>query len=156
MRLNRCLNLDLHLFFDNCAALDTGYRLQRIGRIVETGCSPHIAEFMCRLVAPECAPDGLDHPTRPCRPLCEKVKRDCEPVLQENGLNWPRKIQCQDLPEYNCKSVSTFFFFFFLIMYHYPRNNWKRSSQVPTSAYIAPLDGAISRFLLFLVTLKLP
>ena len=90
-----------------------GYRLQKIGRIVETGCSPHIAEFMCRLVAPECAPDGLDHPTRPCRPLCEKVKRDCEPVLQENGLNWPRKIQCQDLPEYNCKSVSTFFFFSF-------------------------------------------
>ncbi|XP_071401879.1 uncharacterized protein [Centroberyx affinis] len=78
-----------------------GYSLQQIGQIVGTGCSPDVTVFMCRVVVPECGPED-DSQAKPCRTLCERVKRDCEPVLKERWLAWPENLRCEDLPEYNC------------------------------------------------------
>lgn len=82
-----------------------GFNLQQIGQIVETACSPHIAMLVCRVVVPECSPDD-DNRVKPCRSLCEKVKRECESPLRAKRLYWPTKLRCDTLPESNCVQVS--------------------------------------------------
>ncbi|XP_024123763.1 uncharacterized protein LOC112143791 isoform X2 [Oryzias melastigma] len=81
-----------------------GYQLQQVGQIVETACSPHIATVMCRVVVPECGSEN-DSRKKPCRALCQKVKKDCEPVLKAKRLSWPMKLRCESLPESNCAQV---------------------------------------------------
>ncbi|XP_061574495.1 atrial natriuretic peptide-converting enzyme-like [Cololabis saira] len=78
-----------------------GYQLQQIGQMVETACSPLIATLMCRVVVPECSSED-DNRVKPCRALCEKVKRDCEATLKAKRLYWPSKLRCETLPESNC------------------------------------------------------
>ncbi|XP_041842719.1 atrial natriuretic peptide-converting enzyme-like [Melanotaenia boesemani] len=81
-----------------------GYNLQQIGQMVETACSPHIATLMCRVVVPECNSED-DSRKKPCRALCEKVKKDCESTLRIKRLTWPMKLRCDSLPESNCVQV---------------------------------------------------
>uniref|UniRef100_A0A3B3H6W5 FZ domain-containing protein n=1 Tax=Oryzias latipes TaxID=8090 RepID=A0A3B3H6W5_ORYLA len=78
-----------------------GFNLREIGQIVETACSPHIATVMCRVVVPECGSES-DSRKKPCRALCQKVKKDCEPALRAKRLSWPLKLRCESLPESNC------------------------------------------------------
>uniref|UniRef100_A0A8C8DHI3 FZ domain-containing protein n=1 Tax=Oryzias sinensis TaxID=183150 RepID=A0A8C8DHI3_9TELE len=82
-----------------------GFNLKDIGQIVETACSPHIAIVMCRVVVPECGSES-DSRKKPCRALCQKVKKDCEPALRAKRLSWPFKLRCESLPESNCVQVS--------------------------------------------------
>ncbi|XP_015237311.1 PREDICTED: uncharacterized protein LOC107088946 [Cyprinodon variegatus] len=78
-----------------------GFSLQQIRKIVETACSPHIATVMCRVVVPECGSENESR-KKPCRALCEKVKKDCQSPLSAKWLFWPYKLRCDSLPESNC------------------------------------------------------
>lgn len=82
-----------------------GFNLQQIGQIVETACSPHIATVMCRVVVPECGAEN-ESQKKPCRALCEKVKKDCESPLRAKWLFWPMRLWCDTLPLTNCVEVS--------------------------------------------------
>lgn len=82
-----------------------GFDLQQITKIVETACSPRIAMLMCRVVVPECSPED-ENRVKPCRSLCEKVKKECESPLRAKRLYWPTKLRCETLPESNCVEVS--------------------------------------------------
>lgn len=82
-----------------------GFNLQQIGQIVETACSPHIATVMCRVVVPECGAEN-ESQKKPCRALCEKVKKDCESPLRAKWLFWPMRLWCDALPQTNCVEVS--------------------------------------------------
>lgn len=79
----------------------TGFSLQQTAQIVETACSPEVATLMCRVVVPECGSED-DSRMKPCRALCEKVKRDCDPALKAKRLFWPMRLRCETLPESNC------------------------------------------------------
>lgn len=85
---------------------DPAYTLQQIGQIVETGCSPHVATVMCRVVVPECGSVD-DSRLKPCRALCEKVKTDCDSTLKAKRLSWPEMLRCEALPASSCVQVST-------------------------------------------------
>ncbi|CAG6014424.1 unnamed protein product, partial [Menidia menidia] len=78
-----------------------GFTLQQIGQFVETACSPHIATLMCRVGVPECNSED-DSRKKPCRSLCEKVKKDCDSPLRAKRLFWPTKVRCDTLPTSNC------------------------------------------------------
>ncbi|XP_032412429.1 uncharacterized protein LOC116715842 isoform X1 [Xiphophorus hellerii] len=78
-----------------------GFSVHQIGQIVQTGCSPHVNILMCRVVVPECGP-GDESRMKPCRALCEKVKKDCEPVLRTKRLSWPTTLRCESLPLTDC------------------------------------------------------
>ncbi|RVE63077.1 hypothetical protein OJAV_G00163270 [Oryzias javanicus] len=78
-----------------------GFSLRKIGQIVETACSPHIATVMCRVALPECGSEN-DSRKKPCRALCQKVKKDCESTLREKMLFWPMRLGCESLPESDC------------------------------------------------------
>ncbi|XP_013880017.1 uncharacterized protein LOC106529207 [Austrofundulus limnaeus] len=83
-----------------------GFDMQQITKIVETACSPHIAMLMCRVVVPECSPED-ENRVKPCRRLCEKVKRECESPLRAKRVYWPTKLRCETLPESNCVEDQT-------------------------------------------------
>ncbi|PWA23901.1 hypothetical protein CCH79_00010809 [Gambusia affinis] len=78
-----------------------GFSVHQIGQIVQTGCSPHVSILMCRVVVPECG-SGDESRVKPCRALCEKVKKDCEPILRTKRLSWPTTLRCESLPLTNC------------------------------------------------------
>nr|XP_015805444.2 uncharacterized protein LOC107379270 [Nothobranchius furzeri] len=78
-----------------------GFSLRQIGLMVETACSPHIATLMCRVVVPECGSENESR-KKPCRALCEEVKRDCDSTLRAKWLFWPMRLRCDALPESNC------------------------------------------------------
>ncbi|XP_056142254.1 uncharacterized protein LOC130117990 [Lampris incognitus] len=80
---------------------DHDLRLMR--QIVMTHCSPDIAAFACRAVAPECVA-GAGRATGPCRALCERVKRDCASALAERQLGWPEAARCDVFPDDDCFS----------------------------------------------------
>lgn len=77
----------------------------RLGRIVDTDCSPEIRAFLCSVYSPECV-SAEQNNIPPCRMLCERVMRDCEPVLIGKGIGWPKKIVCEQYPILSCANVS--------------------------------------------------
>lgn len=81
-----------------------GYNMQQIGQMVESACSPNIATLMCRAAVPECGSDS-DSQKKPCRALCERVKKDCEATLRAKRLYWPSRLRCEALPESSCVQV---------------------------------------------------
>lgn len=82
-----------------------GFSLYQVGKMVETACSPHIATVLCRVVVPECGSEN-ESQKKPCRALCDKVKRDCESTLRAKWLFWPSRLRCDSLPVSNCVQVS--------------------------------------------------
>ncbi|MEQ2241383.1 hypothetical protein ILYODFUR_024739, partial [Ilyodon furcidens] len=78
-----------------------GFNLQQIGQIVQTACSPHVDILMCRVAVPECG-SGNESRVKPCRALCEKVKKDCESTLRAKRLSWPATLRCENLPQTDC------------------------------------------------------
>lgn len=82
-----------------------GFNLQQIGQIVQTACSPHVSILMCRVAVPECG-SGNENRVKPCRALCEKVKKDCESTLRAKRLTWPTTLRCENLPQTDCVQVS--------------------------------------------------
>lgn len=79
----------------------SGFNLQQIGQIVQTACSPHVSILMCRVAVPECG-SGNENRVKPCRALCEKVKKDCESTLRAKRLTWPTSLRCETLPQTDC------------------------------------------------------
>lgn len=63
--------------------------------LIRTNCSPYLVTFLCSRYFPPCNPDW---PTfnyiLPCRDLCEKVRSDCEPILQQFGAKWSQELTC--------------------------------------------------------------
>ncbi|XP_061144583.1 uncharacterized protein LOC133160692 isoform X2 [Syngnathus typhle] len=77
-----------------------GFNVQQLRQMVETACSPDVATLLCRVAFPECSED--DARVKPCKAVCHKVKRECDAALKAKALTWPRSLQCDALPEYNC------------------------------------------------------
>ncbi|XP_061535557.1 secreted frizzled-related protein 2 [Phycodurus eques] len=65
--------------------------------LVHKRCHPDTRKFLCSLFAPVCLPD-LDEAVRPCRSLCEGVKRGCAPIMAAFGFPWPPMLDCQAFP----------------------------------------------------------
>lgn len=70
--------------------------------LAKTSCSEMIVFYLCSLYAPICT--GMDFQTDavpPCRSVCERVKTDCEPLLNRYNVSWPEAFDCSELPQYD-------------------------------------------------------
>ncbi|KAL7841469.1 hypothetical protein SRHO_G00251600 [Serrasalmus rhombeus] len=65
--------------------------------LVQKRCHPDTRKFLCSLFAPVCLQD-MDEPIRPCRSLCEDVRRGCAPVMAAFGFPWPEMLRCARFP----------------------------------------------------------
>ena len=70
--------------------------------LIRTNCSPYLVTFLCSRYFPPCNPEwhNIDY-VLPCRELCEKVRSDCEPVLQRYGAKWSTELSCSTFQSIN-------------------------------------------------------
>ena len=66
--------------------------------LVKTKCSSQLVFFLCTLYLPICIVNMSD--VRPCRSVCQKVKRECIGVVQKFGKQWPDTLDCDLFPDY--------------------------------------------------------
>ena len=76
--------------------------LEDFDPLIRARCSNKIVHFLCAIYAPACLYTGSSSPgaivVKPCRSLCEYVRNDCEPVLNNVGHTWPAHLNCDNFP----------------------------------------------------------
>ena len=76
------------------------HELKSFQPLLEYGCSSRLLFFLCSSYLPLCT-DKVQALVGPCRPLCEDVRRRCEPVLNRFGFRWLSSLNCSRFPPQN-------------------------------------------------------
>ena len=73
--------------------------------LVETNCHEHLQFLLCAVYVPMCHQNDIGGSAigriGPCRPLCNQVKRQCEPKMVQFGYPWPDDLNCKKFPMSN-------------------------------------------------------
>lgn len=85
---------------NNTSVKDAELTLQTFSPLIQYGCSSNLRFFLCSAYLPMCT-EKVKTTIGPCRPLCEKVKSKCQPVLIEFGFPWPDALNCSQFPVEN-------------------------------------------------------
>ncbi|VDN22602.1 unnamed protein product [Dibothriocephalus latus] len=80
--------------------VDARHQLQTFKPLITYKCSNQLAFFLCSVYAPMCDVN-THHLIGPCRPLCERVRKRCSPVLRIFDFDWPANLNCSRFPERN-------------------------------------------------------
>ena len=74
--------------------------IEQFRPLLETNCSDHLLFFLCAMYTPKCT-DQLSQLVPPCRRVCQRVKRLCEPMIKKYDIIWPETLECDRLPVYD-------------------------------------------------------
>ncbi|XP_077473547.1 secreted frizzled-related protein 3 isoform X1 [Stigmatopora argus] len=75
--------------------------IEQFEGLLGTGCSADLLFFLCAMYAPICTIDFQHEPIKPCKAVCERAKRGCEPVMRRYNHSWPDSLHCGELPLYD-------------------------------------------------------
>nr|ANP39040.1 frizzled 4 [Eupentacta fraudatrix] len=76
---------------------DAELQLKTFSPLIQYGCHDDLQFFLCSVYVPLCTPK-IDIAIGACRPMCERVKEECEPILNEFGYQWPDALNCTQFP----------------------------------------------------------
>ncbi|KAH3727072.1 frizzled-4-like [Dreissena polymorpha] len=79
---------------------DAEISMRTFSPLIHYGCSSRLRFFLCSAFLPMCT-EKVKETIGPCRPLCEGVKRKCQPVLEDFGYPWPDVLNCSNFPVEN-------------------------------------------------------
>lgn len=65
--------------------------------VEDANCAKHAAFFLCSFYLPICLPGIEEGVIKPCRFLCEKIKKDCPAIRKQ----WPSFLRCEELPKFS-------------------------------------------------------
>ncbi|XP_051797936.1 frizzled-7-like [Acanthochromis polyacanthus] len=82
---------------------DAGLEVHQFYPLVEVRCSAELRFFLCSLYAPVCT--VLDRAIPPCRALCDRARRGCEPLMNRFGFPWPERLRCQNFPVHGAGEI---------------------------------------------------
>lgn len=81
---------------------DANNELRTYFPLVSSKCDEDLQLFLCSVYVPVCAAHSPHQPIiGPCQPLCEKVRRNCEPSILQFGYEWPKVLDCNQYPKSN-------------------------------------------------------
>ncbi|XP_077392697.1 secreted frizzled-related protein 3 [Festucalex cinctus] len=75
--------------------------IEQFEGLLGTGCSADLLFFLCAMYAPICTIDFQHEPIKPCKAVCERARRGCEPVMRRYNHSWPDSLHCGELPLYD-------------------------------------------------------
>ncbi|XP_060577338.1 secreted frizzled-related protein 3-like isoform X1 [Ruditapes philippinarum] len=75
--------------------------IEPYGELLKQNCSADLLFFLCAMFAPICTPHFQKAAIPPCRSVCERSKRGCEPLMNKYNFSWPADLDCNLLPEYD-------------------------------------------------------
>lgn len=64
--------------------------------LISSGCHEGLTKFLCSLYTPVCLKEAE---IKPCKSLCEDVKKNCEPLMNIRNYLWPKQFQCNKYEE---------------------------------------------------------
>lgn len=76
---------------------EAGLEVHQFYPLVEIKCSPDLRLFLCSMYAPICM-EGYHHHLPACRPVCERARAGCAPLMAQYGFQWPERMNCDNLP----------------------------------------------------------
>ncbi|CAK9295948.1 unnamed protein product [Gordionus sp. m RMFG-2023] len=100
-----CKNLgyNMTLFpnpFNHETQNEAGMEVHQFWPLVEIQCSRDLKFFLCSMYAPICMED-YHKPISVCRSVCERSKAGCIPLMRKYGFEWPERMNCEKLPNFN-------------------------------------------------------
>lgn len=102
--LCQCRGYNLTHFPNDRFSSQSGAKIQfsQFQNLIRTNCSPYLIDFLCSRYFPPCSPHWRKfNYILPCRELCEKVKKDCEPVLRRYNAQWSQDLACDGFKSVN-------------------------------------------------------
>lgn len=72
-------------------------QVQAFQPLLHYNCSMHLRLFVCSVFVPLCS-EHVPGAVPACRDLCETVRQDCQPVLDQFLLPWPPELECSRFP----------------------------------------------------------
>nr|AQT19768.1 hypothetical protein Smed-fzd-5/8-3 [Schmidtea mediterranea] len=79
---------------------EAGFEAHQFYPLVQIKCSEDLQFFLCSIYTPICLKQYVKS-LPPCRSVCERVKKGCDPLLQKYTFKWPEKMNCDQFPVYN-------------------------------------------------------
>ena len=84
--------------FNHDTQEEAALEIHQFWPLVEINCSPDLKSFLCSMYAPTCQPNSKEE-VPPCRSICERAKKGCEPLIRQYGFSWPKRMECEIFPD---------------------------------------------------------
>uniref|UniRef100_T1D138 Fzd-5/8-3 n=1 Tax=Dendrocoelum lacteum TaxID=27895 RepID=T1D138_9PLAT len=105
IKIPMCKDIDYNMtimpnMFNHETQDEAGFEAHQFFPLVQIQCSEDLRFFLCSIYTPICL-QGYGKSLPPCRSVCERVKKGCNPLLRKYKFKWPEKMECSQFPVFD-------------------------------------------------------